>query len=54
MRDMVILACESAGVVITQPQKINAARLIVLNLRSIVVFVDSILRTAKRGSITGG
>jgi hypothetical protein len=44
----------SANAVTTQPQKINVVPLIDLNSRNIVVFAASILRTEKRGSITGG
>jgi hypothetical protein len=43
----------SADAVTTQPRRISAVPRIDLSLRSIVVFVASILRTEKRGDITG-
>jgi biopolymer transport protein ExbD len=43
----------SADAVTTQPRRISVVPLIDLSLRSIVVFVASILRTEKRGDIKG-
>jgi hypothetical protein len=43
----------SANAVTTPQQKISVVPLIDLNSRNIVVFAASILRTVKRGNITG-
>jgi len=53
MREMVILACNECRRRNYTTTKNSAVPRIDLSLRSIVVLVASILRTEKRGDITG-